>query len=39
LFLRELRQKLQSAATEEERERVQRAARFGLAAIDHRDFG
>ena len=37
LFLRELRQKLDGAATEEERETVQRAVRFGLAALDHRD--
>ena len=37
LFLRELRTKLQSAGTEEERQTVTRAARFGLAALDHRD--
>lgn len=39
LFLRELRGKLKDAATEEERETIQRAARFGLAALDHRDLG
>lgn len=37
LFLQELRTKFQSAGTEEERETVTRAARFGLAALDHRD--
>lgn len=37
LFLRELRAKWNAAATEEERETVTRAARFGLAALDHRD--
>ena len=37
LFLRELRRKLDGAQTEEERERVIRAVRFGLAALDHRD--
>lgn len=37
LFLRELRTKLQSAGGEEEREAITRAARFGLAALDHRD--
>lgn len=39
LFLRELRAKWDCAATEEERETVTRAARFGLAALDHRDLG
>ena len=39
LFLRELRAKWKAAATEEERETVTRAARFGLAALDHRDLG
>ena len=39
LFLRELRQKRNAAATEEERQAVQQAARFGLAALDHRDLG
>ena len=37
LFLRELRIKWNAAATEEERETVTRAVRFGLAALDHRD--
>lgn len=39
LFLRELRDKLNSADTEEERQTVTQAARFGLAALDHRDLG
>ena len=39
LFLRELRAKWKAAATEEEWETVTRAARFGLAALDHRDLG
>ena len=39
LFLRELRTRWEAAATEEERETVTRAARFGLAALDHRDLG
>ncbi|MEI3305858.1 MAG: hypothetical protein V8R40_07415 [Dysosmobacter sp.] len=39
LFLRELRQKLDAAGSDEERELVTRAARFGLAALDHRDLG
>lgn len=39
LFLRELRAKRAAAKTEEERELVDRAARFGLAALDHRDLG
>ena len=39
LFLRELRAKWKAAATEEERETITRAARFGLAALDHRDLG
>lgn len=37
LFLRELRARWDSAGTEEERESITRAARFGLAALDHRD--
>lgn len=37
LFLRELRQKLDAAATDAERESVIRAARYGLAALDRRD--
>lgn len=39
LFLRELRTKWDAARSEEERETVTRAARFGLAALDHRDMG
>ena len=39
LFLRELRTRWDGAETEEERETVTRAARFGLAALDHRDLG
>ncbi len=39
LFLRELRGKLEAAETEEEREIVTQAVRFGLAALDHRDLG
>ena len=39
LFLRELRAKWNAAETEEERETITRAARFGLAALDHRDLG
>ena len=38
LFLRELRTKWQTAS-EEERETITQAARFGLAALDHRDLG
>lgn len=37
LFLRELRSRWNAAKTEEERETVTQAARFGLAALDHRD--
>ena len=39
LFLRELRAKWNAAENEEVRETVTRAARFGLAALDHRDLG
>lgn len=39
LFLGELRKKLDSASTEAERAAVTSAARFGLAALDHRDLG
>lgn len=39
LFLRLLRQRRQQAESEAERETVDRAARFGLAALDHRDLG
>ena len=38
-FLRKLRAKWDAAQTEEERERVIGAVRFGLAALDHRDLG
>ena len=37
LFLRELRQAMEQAKTPEEQERINQAARFGLAALDHRD--
>lgn len=37
LFLRELRQR--QAQSEAEREIIDQAARFGLAALDHRDLG
>jgi len=39
LFLRELRAKWNAAQTEDEKETITRAARFGLAALDHRDLG
>ncbi len=39
LFLRDLKSRLDSARTEEERQRITIAARFGLAALDHRDLG
>ena len=39
LFLRALREKWKKAETEEEREKVTRAVRFGLAALDPRDLG
>ena len=39
LFLRRLRAQLETAETEEQRETVRRAARFGLAALDGRDLG
>lgn len=39
LFLRDLKSRLDSARTEEERQRITMAARFGLAALDHRDLG
>ena len=38
LFLRELRRR-ETAGSETERETVDQAARFGLAALDHRDLG
>ena len=37
LFLRGLRERLHAAQTETEREKICLAARFGLAALDHRD--
>lgn len=39
LFLRDLKARLEDARTEEERHTVTMAARFGLAALDHRDLG
>ena len=39
MFLRELRARWNSAKTKEEKETVTAAARFGLAALDHRDLG
>ena len=39
LFLRQLREKLESAETEAEREIIRQAARFGLAALEGRDLG
>lgn len=39
LFLRELKKKWDDARSEEERETVTQAARFGLAALEHRDLG
>lgn len=39
LFLRCLRQRRRGAESEAEREAVDRAVRFGLAALDHRDLG
>ena len=37
LFLQKLRGQLEEAKTEAERERISAAARFGLAALEHRD--
>ena len=39
LFLKELQNKMIQAETQKERERISRAIRFGLAALDHRDLG
>lgn len=39
LFLQELRERLRRAKDERDRETITRAARFGLAALDHRDLG
>ena len=38
-FLRRLYERLEQAATREEEETVVMAARFGLAALEHRDLG
>lgn len=39
LFLRELKEKWDAAPDEAARQQVARAARFGLAALDHREIG
>lgn len=39
LFLRDLKAQLDRAATDAERRTITMAARFGLAALDHRDLG
>ena len=39
LFLKDLKTQLNCTGTEEERRRITMAARFGLAALDHRDLG
>ena len=39
LFLRQLRLRRDGAKTEEERRAAEQAARFGLAALDHREIG
>ena len=39
LFLHELRERYEAAGTEQEREQIVRAVRFGLAALDGRDLG
>ena len=39
LFLRDLKQKYHAAASDAERAAISAAARFGLAALDHRDLG
>ncbi len=39
LFLGELRRRMEAAQSDEERQSVTLAARFGLAAMDHRDLG
>ena len=39
LFLTELRKRFDNAATQEEKERIIAAVRFGLAALDGRDIG
>ena len=39
LFLKNLRGKWNAAQTDEERQTITQAARFGLAALDHRDLG
>jgi len=37
LFLRELRGRLEAAESDEERERIEKAVRFGLAALENRE--
>ena len=39
LFLRDLKQQQAKVQEEGDRQRVTMAARFGLAALDHRDLG
>ena len=39
LFLRRLRERWEQAQSEQERVQITQAARFGLAALDHRDLG
>ena len=39
LFLKNLRAKWNAAQTDEERQTITQAVRFGLAALDHRDLG
>ena len=39
LFLRELHRRREAAQSQEARVEIDRAARFGLAALDHRDLG
>ena len=37
LFLKDLKARLDAAETDEVRQQITMAARFGLAALDHRD--
>ncbi len=39
LFLQDLRQRLDAAVSDNQRHRIEAAARIGLAALDHRDLG
>ena len=39
LFLGELRRRYEDASTEEERQQITQAVRFGLAALEGRDIG